>query len=84
MTYWKEVKAAGRSLQILRTVESCSATRDVRASFYLPGLGGAKEMGRRSRRRGERRWACGEPLVGSEIECRDREGHGGFRERESF
>lgn len=53
MTYWKEVKAAGRSLQILRTVESCSATRDVGASFYLPRLGGAKGDGQ-GEERGEK------------------------------
>lgn len=78
MTYWKEVKAAGRLLRILRTVESCSAARDVGAPFYLPRLGGARGVGGgRGRRRGERRWACGEPLGGSKMECSERGGWGG-------
>lgn len=45
MTDWKGVKAARSSLRILRTVESCSATRDVGPPFISPRLGGRRGRG---------------------------------------
>lgn len=40
-------------------------------------LDSAERRGMGRGRRGERRWACGEPLGGSKMECREREGVSG-------
>lgn len=67
VTDWKGVTAARSSLRILRTVESCSATRDVGPPFTSPDstAGGG----------GGRRWRgpCIEPLGGSKMKSREQE-----------
>lgn len=69
VTDWKGVKAARSSLRILRTVESCSATRDVGPPFISPDSAAGGGGG------GGRRWRgpCIEPLGGSKMKCREQE-----------
>lgn len=73
MTDWKGVKAARSSLRILRTVESCSATRDVGPPFISPRLGGRRRRGQEGEGAGGGGGPCIEPLGGSKMKCREQE-----------